>query len=71
MGLVVSRTYPHITTVVPLQGAAGELLSVMLTAGLGASVYFVLTWILRVPEFQMVTTYIRRIASRRSSVKGG
>lgn len=72
MGVVVSYIYPHITTLVSFQGTIGELLHVTLTAGIGASVYFVLTWILAVPEFRVITNYIRtRIVAGRSSITAG
>lgn len=70
MGVVVSHVYPHVTEVVSFGGTVGELFGITLAAGIGATVYFALTWILAVPEFRTMMGYLRmRIMAARTSVK--
>jgi hypothetical protein len=72
MGVGVSYVYPWITSIVAFQGTVGKLLGIGLAAGIGASIYFTLTWVLRVHEFVIVLAYLRTwIAAVRSSAKTG
>lgn len=72
MGVGVSYVYPWITSIVAFQGTVGKLLGIGLAAGIGASIYFTLTWVLAVPEHKMLIGYLRtRIVAAGSSLKAG
>lgn len=60
MGMAVWTAYPRIQSAMSWHGSFLELIPVGVVVALGASVYLLMTWVLRVPEFTFVLDIVGR-----------